>query len=293
MEKRIIAVGVLAPLAVGVANASELELCLDQTLLNSGEWRNAYAITDEVSIVLSADVKYIPANAFVDCHQLVSLRCESGSLLERVEECAFLGCKSLREIELPDCVSKLGKDAFRDCSALQHLTIPSSVTVLPAHLLSWCVSLRSIILPPRLKSIKQGALQYCRSLQSVELPPSVAEIDLNAMAYCSSLRSIEFPRSVRSLGAYVMSECVSLERAVLPGNDALLGELIFSGCRSLRQLVEPSVKVPRFDCASFIFEPDETSLYEQCVLLVPHNQTARYGRAPGWSLFTHIEEIGE
>ena len=41
-------------------------------------------------------------------------------------------------------------------------------------------------------------------------------------------------------------------------------------------------------CSSFIFEPDEETLYRRCVLVVPATGAASYRDAHGWSLFRDI-----
>lgn len=43
---------------------------------------------------------------------------------------AFIGCKSLRSIVIPDSVTSIGYWAFRDCSSLTDIAIPNSVTTI-------------------------------------------------------------------------------------------------------------------------------------------------------------------
>ena len=188
-------------------------------------------------------------------------------------------------VNLPASLEKIGEGAFRECSGLESLAIPEKVKALPKYLCAWDTTLREVKLPSRLEDIGSHAFAYCGKLDSISIPASVAHIGSNAFSFCSSLKSVELPRNMRELESYAFSECVSLESARMPANKKLLGELIFSGCTSLRDITVMSPVPPPFDCNSFIFEPDETSIYEKCRLHVPSGTEAAYSKAPGWNLF--------
>lgn len=75
----------------------------------------------------------------------------------------------LREIQLSDNLTAIGKQAFRDCDYLTTLTLPS-----------------------KLKTIGGGAFAGCDNLRSVTIPCSVTLIDKSAFSYCKSLSRIYF-----------------------------------------------------------------------------------------------------
>lgn len=77
-------------------------------------------------IVLPDTVSYIGARAFMDCEQLESVTCSSGSRLVRIDKYAFAGCTSLAEVTLPGDLSHMGRGAFIGCAGLGSLTfLPS------------------------------------------------------------------------------------------------------------------------------------------------------------------------
>lgn len=238
-------------------------------------------------LVIPATVTNIPPYFFADRKDFVRVEFEPGSQLHSIGEYAFLGCSSLREIELPPSLEDLGEGAFRE-TGLREITIPSSVSKLPKGLFAWCGRLRSVSLPDSLLDIGSHAFAYCGALEQIQIPSGVAHIGSNAFSRCVALKSVEIPDAVTELESYAFSDCVSLKTAKLPANDRLLGELIFSGCTSLQKLYAPSPTPPKFDCNSFIFEPDETQLYSTCKLIVPNPR--RYRTAPGWFLFKNIKE---
>ena len=98
------------------------------------------------------------------------------------------------------------------------------------------------------------------------------------------------PSSVTELESYAFSDCDRLLRLTLPANGSLLGELMLSGCGNVEEIYEPSRIVPKFDCESFIFEPDEGERYATVTLRVAPGMARLYRKAPGWCLFDHIIE---
>lgn len=185
-------------------------------------------------------------------------------------------------------VSKLrsvGEYAFSLCPSLESISFPDSVRDIAPGVFYGCVSLKKVSLPEGVKRIPSHAFAYCESLAAIRIPESVTHIGNNAFSRCSSLEEIVIPDSVIMLESYAFSDCSSLRYARLPANPSMLGELIFSGCISLEVLEEPSSVPPEFDCASFIFEPDETVLYRKVKLIVPPESVGLYRVSPGWKLF--------
>lgn len=276
-----------------------------------------FALEDGV-VMVDDTVTVIPPYAFADRQDVVEVRCGADSQLREIGEYAFLGCGNLREVALPPTVRVLGEGCLRECGSLRSLTVPDSVEALPKYLFAWDGALERVELPAGLRDIGSHSFAYCVSLGTVAAPETIIEagpdvtvtvletigdsrrdessvgalipdgvthIGSNAFAECRSLIRAVLPASVTELESYAFAECISLREAVLPANDSLLGELIFSGCRSLTALYEYSPVPPRFDCDSYIFEPDETQLYRQCRLVTLPAAAPAYARAPGWCLF--------
>ena len=258
--------------------------------VSTGFGAERWSVRDSV-LIIRGNVTDIPAYAFKDRTDFREIRFEAPVRLRTIGEYAFLGCSDLRSVTLPQGVCKLGEGCFRECISLESVSVPESVKALPRSFCQWNGSLKTVVLPAGLEDIGSHAFAYCESLPEITIPRRVKHIGSNVFSFCKSLREVKVPASVTELESYAFSECVSLERAELPANDSLLGELIFSGCRNLRELMVNSAIPPRFDCESFIFEPDETSLYEQCRLLVPAGSPEHYLSAPGWRLFRAIAPI--
>lgn len=197
--------------------------------------------------------------------------------IEIVEECgiteipdyAFLGCTSLKKVSLPSGLKKIGFQAFSECSALESINFPKS-----------------------LEDIGSNSFTYCKSLDNVEFPDGLKHIGHNAFSFCSSLKEAILPDSLEEIESYAFSDCESLRKVRLPANDHLLGELMMNCCPNLVEIIEPSPKVPKLDCESFIFDPEDTEAYERCRLKVPEKAINEYKNSASWQLFENIQFTG-
>ncbi len=65
--------------------------------------------------------------------------------LERIEYCAFSGCRDLRGIFLPEGIREIGSDSFQDCASLEAICIPSTVESIGSQTFQDCLSLKYIL----------------------------------------------------------------------------------------------------------------------------------------------------
>ena len=105
---------------------------------------------------------------------------------------AFLNCRSLSSITIPESVTSIGKNAFGNCTSLTSITIPESVTSIGNSAFGNCTSLSSITIPESVTSIGNYAFCECTSLSSITIPESVTSIGNYAFRNCTSLTSIAF-----------------------------------------------------------------------------------------------------
>lgn len=85
-------------------------------------------------------------------------------------ESAFLGCKSLKSIRIPNSVKKIGIYAFSRCTSLTSIIISNSVTKIDKYTFSFCNQLTNITIPDSVKEIDTDAFFRCSSLLKIEIP---------------------------------------------------------------------------------------------------------------------------
>lgn len=150
------------------------------------------------------------------------------SLPETVEGCriveirdnAFYECTSLRHIDIPPTVEKIGHHCFYGCSSLESVTIPDSVT-----------------------EIGMGCFCGCTALVSAKVPDTVSELPESCFRCCTSLTDFSVPDEVLSIGDFCFSGCTSLKDIMIGSNTASLGDCSLYMCPELKYVyLPPSVK---------------------------------------------------
>ena len=113
------------------------------TLSGSGEmWNNGYGDSPFKDYeIRKATVKYgitsIGESAFLGCRGMTELTLPN--TLECIEWGAFRGCSGLTELTLPNSVESIGESAFSGCSGLTELTLPNSVTSIEGYAFFDCI----------------------------------------------------------------------------------------------------------------------------------------------------------
>ena len=108
---------------------------------------------------------------------------------------AFVGCRNLKGISLPDSLTAIGEQAFHYCQSLTEVAIPASVTLIKTGAFSGCENLTRIAIPEGIFAIKDDTFRNCSKLAAVTLPTSVKTVEQGAFAGCSVLKNVHYSGS--------------------------------------------------------------------------------------------------
>ena len=260
-----------------------------------GEW------IDEFGVKYSADRKKLIRGNY----SLETYKIREGTVV--VCKGAFLGCKSLISITIPDSVTSIGDYAFVSCKSLTRIVIPNSVTSMGFSVFCDCESLTSIVIPNSITSIGICAFDGCKSLTSIVIPNSVTSIGTRAFSNCKSLTSITIPDSVTSIVDEAFSNCESLTSITISNSVTSIRYRVFSGCNSLTRIMIPnSVRIiDRFaflDCESLTSVRMPNSVisigydaFSNCNLLtfiiIPKNTTEKFKKLLPEKLHPLLTEV--
>lgn len=124
----------------------------------------------------------------------------------RVAAKAFMGCRTLKEIYLPDTVETIGELAFASNSptddrfgALDTIVMPDTITEIGYSAFSHC-GFKSFRFPLALTIITSSVLYFNISLVSVDIPASITDINMCAFAGCRSLTTINYAGTIAQWG---------------------------------------------------------------------------------------------
>ena len=73
----------------------------------------------------------------------------------------------VKNITIPDSVTRLGNSAFMDCAFLETVTLPDTIKEIGSCAFASCVRLKSLTIPQGVKTIQDSTFSVCRSLESI------------------------------------------------------------------------------------------------------------------------------
>ena len=158
---------------------------------------------------LPCSVRYINQWAFLNNEYLEKLILEGDEV--SIAEEAFLGAKSLREVEI-NCftLNYIDKGAFKDCISLKEIILPDSINGIGAGAFEGCISLEKVVLGNNIKNIFENTFRNCSSLKTVQLPDHILFLEDGAFIGCTSLESITIPNYCLNIRGTVFEEQVQI-----------------------------------------------------------------------------------
>ena len=143
---------------------------------------------------------------------------------------AFIHCKKLLSIIIPDTVNFIGDSAFKYCFILNNVSLPRNLLRLGKETFMACENLQKIVIPSPIKCIEESTFYGCVNLQKVELSNFIEIIGNGAFKGCSSLSSFNMPQMVTHIKGAAFLGCTSLKRILLPDSLISIDGYAFAGC---------------------------------------------------------------
>ena len=155
--------------------------------------------------VLPNGLKYLGSRAFFDCDLLDSVWTYGEASTEGSNDDwmypwetgmkydVFVGCNSLRSVQIPLGINNIGDRAFGSCENLTTVVLHDGVTSIGYSAFEYCEKLATIHMPESITTIGEGAFRYCTSLESITLGIGVTSIGADAFRECSALKDIIIP----------------------------------------------------------------------------------------------------
>lgn len=237
----------------GCANLTAIDLPSSVTEIDGYAFKNCTALT---AVTLPKHLRRLDMEAFFGCTALKSVFIP---LSLQTASSPFRNCTALtdvtfedgrtelpdtllegsgiRQLTVPQTVTKIGYSAFAGCTQLTAITLPAGLRELGNEAFKGCTALTGVALPDSLTDLGYGVFRDCSALTAAEFPAGIAPVSWSSgssmLRNCTSLRSVKLPKTVSSLGDYFFAGCTALEQIVLPDSVTEIGSNLFNGCTSL------------------------------------------------------------
>ena len=226
---------------------------------------------------------YLGSKLFLKDEEVKDLMIPNG--VTKIRDYAFIGFSSINTVTIPDKVTSIGECAFSNCTELTSITIPNSVTTISYSAFSGCSALTTITFPNGVTSIEQSLFYGCTSLTSFTIPNSVSSIGNSAFFDCSSLTTINIPNSVTSIDLGAFQNCKALTSITIPHSVTKINEHAFSDDTDLITVIS-LIESP----FAISWNTFSQNTYDNATLYVPVGTIDKYKETKGWKNFANILE---
>ena len=133
--------------------------------------------------------------------------------MTEIGDIAFLGCKSLTEVNLPDSLTSIGESAFRGCTSVEKIYIPDNDKILVSlKYFSDCPDTAKIFSSKFGDSIGVKTLADFRNLTEINFPEGLTKISRNVFRGCKILTEINLPDGLTKIAKNAFSGCTGLKK---------------------------------------------------------------------------------
>lgn len=194
----------------------------------------------------------VAANAFVGCRELTSLQLPNTCV--NIGRNAFKGCTALKNDPTPSTATSIGNGYLQDCSSITEVNIPAGVsTPIVAQNLAGMTSLKKLNFLDSSTPLKMSILAFTTDVTAASQSP-IEEIyfgrDIDASSYANNaqpfhnmktLKKVTFGGGATAISGTMFLGCTGLETVEFAtGNKiATMGASAFSGCTSLKSIAIP------------------------------------------------------
>lgn len=244
------------------------------------------------TLIIPSSVEYIGAYAFYGCGEKLVASLSDGSTessykgidiliigdgVRVIEEHAFHGFVSLREVRLGNEVELIGERAFYQCESLEAVSFGTAIEEIGSRAFYKCERLKQIHLPESLKTVGEYAFYKCGAVTEVSLGGAY-EIEKYAFYGISGVKELILPTTLKVIGKQAFRGWSSLTSIVIPESVTDIDKHAFYGCTSLTVYTE-------YDSAPDGFEKYWNSSYRPvvwgCTLSQSKDYVVGFEKKPG------------
>ncbi len=194
---------------------------------------------------------HIPPYIDIDGEQMVVSEVLFGSPLPKFYMQYGSGVTS-EIIHIPETVKRI---SFGYNKHIKEVFLPNSMTKIGNASFVYCENLKTVHLPKSLESLGWNVFKGCGSLEEMFLPPTLQEMGFGCFMNCISLTKITIPIGVKELGVHFFENCSNLREIAIENKDIEFYPTTFQGCRNLSKIDNLLIE------DGLLYNLDKTELY--------------------------------
>lgn len=140
-------------------------------------------------------------------------------------ENAFMGCKSIKKIMMPNDIKGIGSWAFAE-SSIEEIYIPKSVKEIGYQAFFYCKKLVKAVIDGEITTTPRSLFSQCSALTEVVLPQTLEILNYETFYKCTSLENVTLPASLTTIGEAAF-ENTSVSHIVVPAKVSFIDKLAF------------------------------------------------------------------
>ncbi len=185
------------------------------------------------SVLEGLPVTHIGYNCFAYAWRIRLERVTIPEPVTTINQGAFRGCQSIKELSLPKTLQYIGNYAFSFLSGLESIRIPDGVVSIGTGAFRNCDSLLAVDIPDSVLRIGNDCFYRCKHLETVDIGNGVIDIDGWAFRMSERLSRVTLGNDVVNIGASAFNDCICLSKLDVPQNVLKIGEDAFHHRRGM------------------------------------------------------------
>ena len=155
----------------------------------------------------------------------------------------YIGDNTIKQVTIPEGVTRIGPYAFAGLTALEKVTLPSTLETIDYGAFMGCTKLAVVEGIENVKFINRAAFEGCAITGTLDLANVVAIADF-AFSQNVSIKSIKLPATLQSVGSYAFGANSALESVEIAAEKIKIGQYAFSNCSSLKSITINAAVIP-------------------------------------------------
>ena len=148
------------------------------------------------------------------------------ALPTRWSDNVYVNGEILKNLVIPEGVTRIGNSAFCNVETLETVKFPSTLKEIHANAFASCWNLKDFTFPESLETIGEFAFFGCSKISKLELKKNVKSVGMSAFDYCTGLKTVYMYPQMLGIAEGAFGECKNIELILYTGTKEAWDKLL-------------------------------------------------------------------